>query len=253
MAKHVIALNAARQKRNTYSLLIQIQALIEKQDIEMEIVNLHDVDIHDCLGCLHCLEKGGCVWKDGFQPLWERIEAADGLILASPVYVANYGATLKRWVDRSFVYVHRPVLANKPALAVSTAGGKFARKVNRLMLSTAELYGLRNGGAIARLAPTMHKPVTARELQRFVRLVKADPTTSSPTVGGVVMFQAAKFMSTYSPIDTAFWRERGWDRLLYLYEDTLGWKRPIAWLFDRVLMPLAQRSLSKDDAGARST
>jgi multimeric flavodoxin WrbA len=247
MHKHVIALNAARQKRNTLGLLMQIQALLALQDIDLEIVNLHDVEMHDCLGCLHCLEKGGCVWKDGFQPLWERIEAADGLILASPVYVASYGATLKRWVDRAFIYVHRPVLTNKPVLAVSTGGGGFTGKVNRLMLSMAGMFGLHSGGAIGRIAPTMHKPVTARELQRFIGLVKADPATSSPTVGGVVMFQAAKFMSCYSPVDTAFWQARGWDQRLYPYERSLGWKRPIAWLFDRVLMPLAQRSFAKAD------
>lgn len=250
MRKHVIALNAARQKRNTYSLLTQIQALLALQDISVEIVNLHDVDIHDCLGCLHCLEKGGCVWRDGFQPLWERIEAADGLILASPVYVASYGATLKRWVDRAFVYVHRPVLTNKPVLAVSTGGGGFTGKVNRLMLSVGGMLGLRGGGAIGRVAPSMHKPVTARELQRFIRLVNADPTTSSPTIAGVVMFQVSKFAGSFAPMDRAFWQESGWDRVIYPHEASLGWKRPIAWLFDRVLMPLARRSMAKADARA---
>jgi len=204
MPKHVIALLASRQKRNTYGLLSQVQALLSEQDILVKIVNLHDVDLHDCLGGLHCLEKGGCVWQDGFSPLWDEIEAADGLILASPVYVANYGATLKRWVDRAFVYVHRPVLAGKPVLAVCTTGGAYLATVCRQLLNVGEMMGMRRAGAVARSSMSLAKPVKPGELRRFVRAVHRGPLGQSPTLTQVVTFFGAKLVSSFSPVDQAF-------------------------------------------------
>lgn len=186
--------------------------------------------------------RGECVWQDGFQSLWQRVAAADGLIFASPVYVGNYGAALKRWVDRAFVYVHRPALTGLPALAVSTAGGSYSGKVNRLMLSMAAMFGMRKAGAVARIAPNMHKPVLPREVKRFARLVQRG-VSARPTPGMVMMFQASKFMSCFSPAEQAFWRNSGWDRRVYLYEDAVGWTRPLAWLLDRVLFPLVKRTL----------
>ncbi|NLX37062.1 MAG: NAD(P)H-dependent oxidoreductase, partial [Chloroflexi bacterium] len=163
-------------------------------------------------------------------------------ILASPVYVANYGATLKRWVDRAFVYVHRPVLAGKPVLAVCTTGGAYLATVCRQLLNVGEMMGMRRAGAVARSSMSLAKPVKPGELRRFVRAVHRGPLGQSPTLTQVVTFFGAKLVSSFSPVDQAFWRERNWDRMLYVHEQTLGWKRPIAWLLDRLLLPLVRKA-----------
>lgn len=57
----VIAINSSGRRRgNTYALLSQIQTLLKKEGIEMDIINLFDYQLKDCVGCEYCLDKGTC-------------------------------------------------------------------------------------------------------------------------------------------------------------------------------------------------
>ena len=70
---------------------------------EVELVNLHGLDIKPCLGCLKCWTRtpGCCVQHDAMDELLPRIAAADALVYATPLYVDGMSGTMKTLLDRS--------------------------------------------------------------------------------------------------------------------------------------------------------
>src|SRR5512133_669584 len=66
-----------------------------------DYLSLADVDIRPCRGCFACSEKGLCPQKDGMDGVVERMLAADGIILASPVYFGLVSGQLKTMMDRT--------------------------------------------------------------------------------------------------------------------------------------------------------
>ena len=64
-----------------------------------EIV-LRDLKISPCLEIYGCLQAGECAIKDDFQQVRDKILAAQGLILASPVFFYTVSAHTKMLMDR---------------------------------------------------------------------------------------------------------------------------------------------------------
>jgi multimeric flavodoxin WrbA len=51
MNKKVIAINSSRRKKNTYGILQKLKEDFSKRNIDVEIINLFDHEIKECLGC----------------------------------------------------------------------------------------------------------------------------------------------------------------------------------------------------------
>ena len=58
--------------------------------------------IRGCVACGACVKAGKCVFDDAVNELAPKFEAADGLVIASPVYYASANATLIACLDRLF-------------------------------------------------------------------------------------------------------------------------------------------------------
>lgn len=72
---------------------------------ETEKICLGDRDIYYCIDCEVCRKKGGdCVYKDrdDFEEIIQKIIAADGFVIASPVYFYSLSAQMKTVIDRFF-------------------------------------------------------------------------------------------------------------------------------------------------------
>ena len=69
---------------------------------------------------------GGCVHRDGMQALIEKIEKADGYILAAPTNFGSVTAIFKRFMERLAVYAYWPWEMNGPRLRKAPATGKKA-------------------------------------------------------------------------------------------------------------------------------
>ena len=91
------------------SLVADLQGL----DVEVEQIRLRDVPIRFCLNCRECMQQPGdkpgtCVHKDGMTEIIEKIEAADGFILAAPTNFYSVTALFKRFSERLAVYGYWP-------------------------------------------------------------------------------------------------------------------------------------------------
>lgn len=101
----VIAINGSPRKNgNTYLALKRICDGLEKQEIETEIIQVGDKVFGGCRACGACAKLGKCAFgdKDGLNEIGEKMSAADGIIIGSPVYYADLNGTLKCFLDRIF-------------------------------------------------------------------------------------------------------------------------------------------------------
>ena len=77
--------------------------------LEHNVVNLSCLEVRDCIHCNFCLsrQKPGkyCSITDDAQEVFEKIESADIIVLASPVYFMRTSALMAALIDRLRVFV----------------------------------------------------------------------------------------------------------------------------------------------------
>lgn len=103
----VLVLNGSpRVGGNTSIALEEMRKVFEEEGVEVEIVQIGNKDIRGCIACGTCFQKGKCVFDDVVNELAPKFEAADGLVVATPVYYASANATLIACLDRLFYSTH---------------------------------------------------------------------------------------------------------------------------------------------------
>lgn len=59
------------------------------------------VDVHPCIGCNHCESgKNPCIYDDAMTDIYKKIEKADALIYATPLYYHAASAQFLALIDR---------------------------------------------------------------------------------------------------------------------------------------------------------
>lgn len=103
----VLMLNGSpRVGGNTSITLREMENVFKASGVEVETVQVGNRDIRGCIACGKCYETGRCVFNDIVNELAPKFEAADGLVIASPVYYASANATLIACLDRLFYSTH---------------------------------------------------------------------------------------------------------------------------------------------------
>lgn len=99
----VLMLNGSpRVNGNTAVALREMEAVFAREGIETETVQVGQRDIRGCIACGKCGQLGKCVFDDIVNELAPKFQAADGLVVASPVYYASANPTLVALLDRLF-------------------------------------------------------------------------------------------------------------------------------------------------------
>ena len=91
-----------RSNGNTAVALREIETVFRENGVEVETVIIGNRAIRGCVACGGCAKIGKCVFDDAVNELAPKFEAADGLVVASPVYYASANATLIACLDRLF-------------------------------------------------------------------------------------------------------------------------------------------------------
>ncbi|MBF0594628.1 MAG: flavodoxin family protein [Candidatus Omnitrophica bacterium] len=137
----VLAINgSARRDGNTAILIEAVFHELRKEGIATEMIQLAGRPLRGCMACYGCFrnKNGRCVVEeDRFNECLEKMKTADGIILGSPVYVADVSAEMKALIDR--------------ACLVSRANGSFLRRK-----IGAAVMAVRRGGAIHGLDTMNH-------------------------------------------------------------------------------------------------
>lgn len=103
----VLILNGSpRVGGNTTVAVEEMERIFREEGVEVETVQVGARDIRGCIACGRCAETGRCVFDDIVNELAPKLEAADGLVVASPVYYASANATLVACLTRLFYRSH---------------------------------------------------------------------------------------------------------------------------------------------------
>ncbi|MGD8353176.1 MAG: flavodoxin family protein [Pseudomonadota bacterium] len=129
----VAAINgSARKDGNTSILVGKVFEELEMNGIGTELIQLAGRELRGCIACFRCFENRDrrcAVMGDFVNECIEKMDQADGIILASPTYFATVTTELKALMDRA-------------GLVGKANDGMFARKVG------AAVVAVRRGGAV---------------------------------------------------------------------------------------------------------
>jgi multimeric flavodoxin WrbA len=79
-----------RAKSNTLQYVTAALKVLDQNGFETELISLRGKEIKPCNGCYDCMKKGYCTIKgDDFDEILDKMRTAEGLILASPVYLSS--------------------------------------------------------------------------------------------------------------------------------------------------------------------
>lgn len=127
MTKILGICGSAAPKSSTKKLIETALDAAKAAGAEVEFIDAAKMDIHGCRGCLACKKDQAkfCVQKDDMTPLYEKINAADAVIIGSPIYFGENTGQIKCFVDRMYAFLGpegSKMKAGKKAVAVITQG-----------------------------------------------------------------------------------------------------------------------------------
>lgn len=103
---NVVAFNGSPNKEgNTFHAIKIVFEELEKEGIETEVIHVGNKLIRGCTACNQCIKNRDekCVIAGDDVNVWiQKMKAADGVILGSPVHFASIAATMKAFLDRAF-------------------------------------------------------------------------------------------------------------------------------------------------------
>ena len=106
MKKIMIIDGGPRKTMNTAQMIEAFKQGVRSvsDQIEIQHVRLYDFNYKGCMSCMACKVKGKssriCCFKDDLQPVLESASYADGVVLASPIYMCETTAMLHAFLER---------------------------------------------------------------------------------------------------------------------------------------------------------
>ena len=88
---------------HTAGALREVESVLREKGLETEWFQLANKPVRGCIGCESCRNSYRCIFNDDqANELIDRIVAADGVVIGSPVYFAGPNGALLALLDRVF-------------------------------------------------------------------------------------------------------------------------------------------------------
>lgn len=100
MVEIIAMYGSPRRDGNSAALMNQAVAGARQEGAHVEEVFLRDYKISPCLEIYGCIKTGECVILDDFQQILAKLEASQGVMLASPIFFYTVSAHTKIFMDR---------------------------------------------------------------------------------------------------------------------------------------------------------
>ncbi|MCD8372572.1 MAG: flavodoxin family protein [Clostridia bacterium] len=99
--KKVVIISSSPQKDGNSEILAQkfAEGAIAAANM-VHIFYVRDIGLKFCTGCLYCQSHEKCILNDGMNELYDTIQQADAVVLATPVYYYSVCGQLKTFLDR---------------------------------------------------------------------------------------------------------------------------------------------------------
>ena len=118
----IIVLNGSpRPQGNTAAMVAAFTKGAEESGHEVTVIPVCQKKIGGCLACEYCHTKGNrrCIQQDDMQEVYPLLEAAEMIVLASPIYYHGFTGQLQCTIHRMYA-LDRPKNLNKAALILSS-------------------------------------------------------------------------------------------------------------------------------------
>lgn len=102
MKNILVIVGGGRPNGNTAQLVNAFADGAREMGHQIEIVSLSKTEVRGCLGCNACRYGKPCVQKDGFNELIPKLQVADLLVFASPLYFWTISSKLKAFIERLY-------------------------------------------------------------------------------------------------------------------------------------------------------
>ena len=122
----VFGICASPRNGTTEYVLRQALKILESHDFETEIFTCHAKDLKPCLHCDWCLENKKCIIQDDMGEVYENLQDADGIILATPVQSGSVSANLSIIMDRTRALeaIDYNLLRGKIGMSIAVGGDR---------------------------------------------------------------------------------------------------------------------------------
>lgn len=111
--KTLIFLGAARVNGHTRKMA---ELLARNLPGEIEWIDAYRTEVASCRDCRYCWKKPGCCIQDKMQEIYQKINEADAVVFASPVYFHSVTGELKKMIDRMQIYWASHVRGDRDAI-----------------------------------------------------------------------------------------------------------------------------------------
>ncbi len=221
----IVMLNGQNHRGSSYHMG---RAIIDRIEGEKEVTEFffpRDLN-HFCLGCYKCIEDvTACPYYGEKKVILEAIDRADLLVVTTPTYCMHVSAPLKAFIDLTFDLwmAHRPMpsMFTKRALIVSAAAGAGTGSAMKDVQDALFYMGVpkivKYGLAVQAMNwQGVSEKKKAKIDRDAARIAKQLSTSKAPAAGIKTrfMFRIMGMLQrkgrNSSPVETAYWRERGW-------------------------------------------
>lgn len=249
MVKKIIIVIGSARKKATYNAACRfLENLRESGPVESEIIFLNQYKITPCSGCIACFSKGEkfCPLKDDRDVLLKKIEAADGILLATPNYAFHVSGIMKNFLDRLAFMLHRPRYFGKVYTDIVCQGIFGGHRIVKYLDSMGSRLGFTvvKGSVLTALDPVSLKDKRKNEAALhqqsslfYKKLYETSPAV--PTFAHLLMFRIArtsiKLLPDSNSPDYTYYQEKGWFTSEYYYPVHLNLlKRTTGIFFDSI-------------------
>lgn len=124
MTKVLGMLGSPRQGGNTEILLDEALAAAESAGAVILKINLSELEFSGCTECEDCYATGECSIDDDMETVYDAIESADRILLASPIFFMGLPAQAKAMIDRTQCYWAIKYMLRE-AFPATVTGGRY--------------------------------------------------------------------------------------------------------------------------------
>lgn len=179
-----------------------------------------------CVGCTRCFMESEtkCPHYQKLLPITQAMDAADLIILASPVYVYHATGAMKAFLDhygyRWMVHSPEGAMFTKQGVCISTAAGAGMKSANKDMADSLFFWGVAKIYKFGMgIAATSWEQIAEKKRQKIEKEMTALARKISQRAGHVkpslktrVLFFMMHLMQRngFNPRDVQYWKDKGW-------------------------------------------
>ena len=228
----ILLINGSPRKNGNTQMILNLYAeMLQKQEntTHTDMISLAEQNIEFCHGCRLCMESTEmlCPCRDSVRNIETRMNAADMIIVGTPVYVEDVSGLTKVWIDRMAYHCHRPFLNGKKVFLFTTSGANASRHAMKTLQHAFLAWGatvvrgenFSMGGRMQAEAVSEKYEVQIREqIQKILQWQKADQIS----LFSLIAFRVQKGFwikkgTEADSVDYQYWKKNGWLEKSTLY------------------------------------